>query len=200
VASAEPYASLHLAPERQPCQHPTAHFFTGRMPFLPLTIKVQITTTQMLFQIPNKQFYSSSRQQILCICITSKFNISEFTAHLLMRQSIVWCRVTVQWFLQWQWHTAAGMLQQTPTSAAISNALARHTVPQKNDTDVACYSFNICRAILTTFGRNVVERVRYQKVVYLPTSANYWLYTTWGNTNPRNCVRLHMLYQRRAKV
>jgi len=67
----------------------------------------------------------------------------------------------------------AGMLQQTPTSAAISNALARHTVPQKNDTDVACYSFNICQVILTTFGRNVVERVRYQKAVYLPTSANY---------------------------
>ena len=29
-------ASLHLAPDRQPCQHPTAlMFFTGRMPFLP---------------------------------------------------------------------------------------------------------------------------------------------------------------------
>ena len=35
VASAGPYASLHLAPDRQPCQHPTTLFFTGRMPFLP---------------------------------------------------------------------------------------------------------------------------------------------------------------------
>jgi len=35
VASAEPYASLHLAPDRQPRQHPTTQFFTGRMPFLP---------------------------------------------------------------------------------------------------------------------------------------------------------------------
>ena len=35
VASAGPYASLHLAPDRQPRQHPTAEFFTGRMPFLP---------------------------------------------------------------------------------------------------------------------------------------------------------------------
>jgi len=26
---------LHLAADRQPCQHPTAQFFTGRMPFLP---------------------------------------------------------------------------------------------------------------------------------------------------------------------
>jgi len=34
VASAGPYASLHLAPDRQPHQHPTTLFFTGRMPFL----------------------------------------------------------------------------------------------------------------------------------------------------------------------
>jgi len=27
VASAGPYASLQLAPDRQPCQHPTAQFF-----------------------------------------------------------------------------------------------------------------------------------------------------------------------------
>jgi len=35
VASAGPYASLHLAPDRQPHQHSTTLFFTGRMPFLP---------------------------------------------------------------------------------------------------------------------------------------------------------------------
>jgi len=35
VASAGPYASLHLAPDRQPRQHPTTQVFTGRMPFLP---------------------------------------------------------------------------------------------------------------------------------------------------------------------
>jgi len=34
VASAGPCASLHLAPDRQPHQHPTTQFFTGRMPFL----------------------------------------------------------------------------------------------------------------------------------------------------------------------
>ena len=34
VVSAGPYASLHLAPDRKPCQHPTTQFFTGRMPFL----------------------------------------------------------------------------------------------------------------------------------------------------------------------
>jgi len=35
VASAGPYASLHLAPDRQPHQHLTTPFFTGRVPFLP---------------------------------------------------------------------------------------------------------------------------------------------------------------------
>ena len=35
MASAGPYASLHLAPDRQPRQHPTTQFFTGRMPFMP---------------------------------------------------------------------------------------------------------------------------------------------------------------------
>jgi len=34
VASAGPYASLQLSPDRQPCQHPTTQFFIGRMPFL----------------------------------------------------------------------------------------------------------------------------------------------------------------------
>jgi len=34
VASAGPYASLHLAVDSLPRQHPTAQFFTGRMPFL----------------------------------------------------------------------------------------------------------------------------------------------------------------------
>jgi len=35
VASAGACASLHLAPGRQPRQHPTTQFFTGRMPLLP---------------------------------------------------------------------------------------------------------------------------------------------------------------------
>jgi len=35
ISCTGPYASLHLAPDRQPCQHPTTLFFTGPMPFLP---------------------------------------------------------------------------------------------------------------------------------------------------------------------
>ena len=54
VASAGPYgpyASLHLAPDRQPHQHPTAQFFTGRMPFLP----------------PNQQRQSTEGKYSTCI-------------------------------------------------------------------------------------------------------------------------------------
>jgi len=44
VASAEPYASLHLAPDRQPQQHRTTlMFFTGRMPFLLPNLQPQST-------------------------------------------------------------------------------------------------------------------------------------------------------------
>ena len=43
VASAGPYASLHLAPDRQPRQHPTTQFITGRMPFLPPNQQRQCT-------------------------------------------------------------------------------------------------------------------------------------------------------------
>jgi len=43
AASAGPDASLHLAPDRQPHQHPTTQFFTGRMPFLPPNQQCQST-------------------------------------------------------------------------------------------------------------------------------------------------------------
>jgi len=43
VASAGPYASLHIAPDKKPCQHPTTQFFTGRMPFLPPNQQRQCT-------------------------------------------------------------------------------------------------------------------------------------------------------------
>ena len=43
VASAGPYASLHLAADRQPCQHPTTQFIIGRMPFRPPNQQCQST-------------------------------------------------------------------------------------------------------------------------------------------------------------
>jgi len=46
VASAEPYASLHLAPDRQP--HHSV--FTGRMPFLPPNQQRQSTEDKIIKQ------------------------------------------------------------------------------------------------------------------------------------------------------
>jgi len=54
VASAGPYASVHPAPDRQPCQHPTTQFFTGRMPFLPPNQQRQSTEgTLSLYKVAN---------------------------------------------------------------------------------------------------------------------------------------------------
>jgi len=58
VTSAGPYASLHLAPDRQPCQHPTTQFFTGRMPFLP----------------PNQQHQSTEGNWITVLYFTLRLN------------------------------------------------------------------------------------------------------------------------------
>jgi len=46
VASAGPYASLHLNPDR--CQHPTTQFFTGRTPFLLANQQCQSTEGKAL--------------------------------------------------------------------------------------------------------------------------------------------------------
>ena len=48
MASAGPYARLHLAPEKQPHQQPTTQFFTGRMPFLPPNQQRQSTTNKVI--------------------------------------------------------------------------------------------------------------------------------------------------------
>ena len=47
-----------------------------------------------------------------------------------------------------------------------------YTVSQKNDTDVAHYNFDTDQPILTSFGRDVAERVCYQMVICYPTSPN----------------------------
>ena len=51
VASAGPYASLHIAPDRQPRQYPTTLFFTGQMPFLPPNQQRQSTEGRTLLQL-----------------------------------------------------------------------------------------------------------------------------------------------------
>jgi len=52
--SAGPYASLHLAPDRQPRQHPITQVFTGRMPFLPP--KQQRQSTEGIFFLNSRIF------------------------------------------------------------------------------------------------------------------------------------------------
>ena len=51
VASAGPYASLHLAADRQPRHDPTTQFFTGRMPFLPPNQQRQSTEGSLYLYI-----------------------------------------------------------------------------------------------------------------------------------------------------
>ena len=71
VASVGPYAGLHLAPDRLPCQHPTTQFFADRMPFLPPNQQRQSTVTcdklravitSYLLMLVKVMFYN-------CICL-----------------------------------------------------------------------------------------------------------------------------------
>ena len=55
MASAGSYATLHLAPDRQPRQHPTTQFFTGRMPFLPPNQQRQSTEGNSLRKIKRER-------------------------------------------------------------------------------------------------------------------------------------------------
>jgi len=66
VVSAGPYASLHLAADRQPLQHPTTQFFTGRMPFLSPNQQRQSTEgSQPDTQLKHYQIYETSVQRNL---------------------------------------------------------------------------------------------------------------------------------------
>jgi len=47
-----------------------------------------------------------------------------------------------------------------------------YTVSQKNDTDVAHYTFSAHKPILIIFGRDVAERVCHKMVICYPTSPN----------------------------
>jgi len=71
VASAGPYASLHLAPARRPCQYPTTQFFTGRMPFLPPNQQHQSTegTFSNTFKNAKKvvQLFKAAKTFLFCI-------------------------------------------------------------------------------------------------------------------------------------
>jgi len=65
VASAEPYASLHLAPNRHHASTPPLSFFTGRMPFLPPNQQRQSTEGCLC-----KKFISCARYIYLVVCMS----------------------------------------------------------------------------------------------------------------------------------
>ena len=77
VASSGPCASLHLAPDREPRQHPTTQFFTGRMPFLPPKQQHQSTEGTTLpptckpihsLRNTNRKSHTASQTQPLACC------------------------------------------------------------------------------------------------------------------------------------
>ena len=96
VASAGPYANLHIAPDRQPHQHPTP-LLTSRMPFLPPNQQRQSTegtyekqntknnihlADQKLikiysYQTTNKQRQMSSRNNI-CLVVLQSYVLTMF--------------------------------------------------------------------------------------------------------------------------
>ena len=69
---------------------------------------------------------------------------------------------------------SSGTLNPTqPTNRPVEILLSLiSTLCLKNDTDVAHYNFNAHQPILVIFGRDVAERVCYQKVICNPTSPN----------------------------
>ena len=73
VESAGPYASLHLAPDRQPRQHSTAQFFTSQMPFLPSNRQRQ--STEGNSWVPQAVFQIS-------LCFISNIKIKHTRTHL----------------------------------------------------------------------------------------------------------------------
>jgi len=76
VASAGSYASLHVAPDRKSHQHPTAQFFTGRMPFLPPNQQRQSNegkSTKGIIII-NEYYYSAMKSKKLQEHLTAEKN------------------------------------------------------------------------------------------------------------------------------
>jgi len=64
VASAGPDASLHLAPDRQPRQHPTAQVFKGQMPFLLPNQQCQSTEESNHAKIVDTIFLTTAKSPI----------------------------------------------------------------------------------------------------------------------------------------
>ena len=68
VASAGPYTNMHLAPDRQPCQHTTIHFFTSWMPFLLPNQQHQSTEGIVVVTIFTAHIHGGAKQWVTCHC------------------------------------------------------------------------------------------------------------------------------------
>jgi len=79
VASAGPYANLHLDPDTQPRRHPTTQYFTGWMPFLPPNHSLSFAPINLdWFYLPGFTFLVPARpgslnkiqegRKWLCVC------------------------------------------------------------------------------------------------------------------------------------
>ena len=111
VASAGPYASLHLAPDRQPHQHPTTLFFTGQMPFL-LPNQQRHSTEGKEMYMRMQQYVEGrvaeerrelKRDRVLLYC---SLTILRFVAYLQNKRDCDWWRLGKVLFKvgKWQLH------------------------------------------------------------------------------------------------
>jgi len=71
VASAGPYASLYLDPDRKPHQHPTTQFSTGQMPFIPLKQQRQSTKGTEKLNEKRKTHIHGEPQKSLFLSVTA---------------------------------------------------------------------------------------------------------------------------------
>jgi len=74
------YANLHLAPGRQPRQHPTTQFFTGQMPCLPPNQQCQSTEGTSVIQTANITTRSDWRRHCLYSTVTAATDIAGFSS------------------------------------------------------------------------------------------------------------------------
>ena len=89
MASAGPYASLHLAPDRKPRQHPTTQFFTGRMPFLPPNQQCQRTAKHKelsLYLITRK--YRALSSAARCTTYSTRSTLSPSRARVFQLERV----------------------------------------------------------------------------------------------------------------
>ena len=82
VASAWPHASLHLAPDRLPRQHPTTQFFTGRMPFLLPNQQCQSTEGNLVckknYNIVESEVFKKFVNVSVRIMLMIKMSVSQY--------------------------------------------------------------------------------------------------------------------------